>query len=154
MLIKQREFKTKYFMYFNKFFLSILLSITFSMGTLSAQYTPQPTYEGKWKWEYSTLSSRGMAKQNLITPADLGTELVMELKRNNIMYLYHDGELVYKGEYTVNKSGDGTFIFAWDTDKFQVDPSPEVGPIEITAEEIMINGGYNDGGLNQKFIKI
>jgi hypothetical protein len=146
--------KPNNYMFFDKYFLSVTMLFFFAVGTLTAQNTPAPTYEGKWKWEYSTVSTRGMAKQSLVTPADLGTELVMELKKNNIMYLYHNGELVFKGEYGINKSGDGTFIFVWDSDKFQVDPNPEVGPIEITEDEITINGAYNDGGLNQKFVKL
>ncbi|MCB0661578.1 MAG: hypothetical protein KDC24_02470 [Saprospiraceae bacterium] len=118
------------------------------------QAGPSPTFVGKWQWQNSTIEIPGSATPQIFTPAKLGVEMTMELRPDDMMYLYRNGELVYKGQFAINKSGAGIFIFAWDSDQVEGDPKPEVGPIDITQNELTLTSGVDEGGLFQQFIRV
>ncbi|MEZ4949465.1 MAG: hypothetical protein R2879_06650 [Saprospiraceae bacterium] len=113
-----------------------------------------PVYIGKWKWQSSELQTRGMATPESITPAETGKDLILELDTNDMMKLYQDGKVVYEGQYAVNKQGSGAYIFAWDEAEYKGLPAPEVGPIMVEGDKLIINGAYNDGGYNQIYVKV
>lgn len=112
-----------------------------------------PELAGQWRWEKNTFRTRGMAGAQISTPASTGIDMQVHFINSNTLHLYHNGQLVQTKPYGIYQTVD-TYERMFETSSSSLRPNLETGPISISGDTLTIDGGYNDTGARQTWVRV
>ncbi len=120
---------------------------------LSQSNNPPSLLIGKWTWQETRYTLRGMRQPVVISPAVIDTTMEVVFNSNQLM-LYKNGHFYGSFSYHISDYEDGSkmlnIAYMGFNDALKVDH----GPLLISENTMSIAGGYDDAGGEQFFTKV
>ena len=110
---------------------------------------------GSWNWMETTFASRGV-KPTTKTPATTKENVVVTFTHNNKAQVTVNKKVVGTYSYTLREQPNDYIIISFSDEQGNNLAAPylEEGPLNLSANQLYIAGGYNDAGSNQTFKKV
>jgi len=108
---------------------------------------------GRWQWEQTYTSLRGMATPKVETPASTGETRELRFLSDGKVEVYLNGKLTETRRYNIRQNGTDPMVF------YESGPLNETGfaatsLLQLCPDRLILNNSYNDAGGDVSYRKV
>lgn len=126
------------------------LALLFGCKTKTAVEPSAPSIVGSWVWEESSFVARGLEEPKISNPESRGYSIQINVREAEIDIM-KDGKFAATVPYKLLQMEENLAAIEVNIPQDSFPFFIASGPITISDTELLISGGYNDAGENQRY---